>query len=68
MVCQLFDKIHVRLSKICQLVSVVDELRHLEGIKGNFMLSETQYVSPVMLFWKYVILQRKVDQHYLTSK
>ena len=35
-----------------ELMSIVDELRHLEGIKGNFMLSETQYLSPVVFFEK----------------
>ncbi|MFL6409564.1 MAG: hypothetical protein ACJ71F_21170 [Nitrososphaeraceae archaeon] len=25
---------------------MVDELRHLEGIKGNFYISETEYVAP----------------------
>jgi two-component system, OmpR family, sensor histidine kinase VicK len=33
-----------------ELMSIVDELRHLEGIKGNFMLSETEYLAPVILF------------------
>ena len=27
-------------------------LRHLDGIKGNFMLSETEYLSPVVLIEK----------------
>ncbi|HJT49206.1 MAG TPA: HAMP domain-containing sensor histidine kinase [Nitrososphaeraceae archaeon] len=35
-----------------ELMTLVDELRHLEGIKGNFMLSETEYISPVILFEK----------------
>jgi signal transduction histidine kinase len=35
-----------------ELMTIVDELRHLEGIKGNFMLSETEYISPVVLFEK----------------
>ncbi len=35
-----------------ELMTIVDELRHLEGIKGNFMLSETEYLSPVVLFEK----------------
>jgi signal transduction histidine kinase len=35
-----------------ELMTMVDELRHLEGIKGNFMLSETEYVSPIILFEK----------------
>jgi two-component system, OmpR family, sensor histidine kinase VicK len=35
-----------------ELMEIVDELRHLEGIKGNFMLSETEYLSPIILFEK----------------
>jgi signal transduction histidine kinase len=35
-----------------ELMTIVDELRHLDGIKGNFMLSETEYLSPVVLFEK----------------
>src|SRR6476620_6762267 len=35
-----------------QLLSIVDELRHLDGIKGNFMVSESEYLSPVVLFEK----------------
>ena len=30
-----------------ELMSIVDELRHLEGIKGNFMVSESEYLSPI---------------------
>lgn len=26
-----------------------DELRHLDGIKGNFMISENEYLAPVIL-------------------
>ena len=33
-------------------MTIVDELRHLDGIKGNFMLSETEYLSPVALIEK----------------
>ena len=33
-------------------MTLVDELKHLEGIKGNFMLSETEYLSPITLFEK----------------
>jgi two-component system, OmpR family, sensor histidine kinase VicK len=29
-----------------ELIKMVDELRHLEGIKGNFYISETEYVAP----------------------
>jgi two-component system, OmpR family, sensor histidine kinase VicK len=29
-----------------QLLTMVDELRHLDGIKGNFYISETEYLTP----------------------
>ena len=29
-----------------QLLTMVDELRHLDGIKGNFYLSESSYLAP----------------------
>jgi hypothetical protein len=35
-----------------ELMTIVDELRHLDGIKGNFMVSETEYLAPVILFEK----------------
>ena len=35
-----------------ELITIVDELRHLDGIKGNFMLSESEYLAPVVLFEK----------------
>src|ERR671932_262194 len=35
-----------------ELISVVDELRHLDGIKGNFMVSESEYLAPIILFEK----------------
>jgi two-component system, OmpR family, sensor histidine kinase VicK len=38
------------LSYCKELMKIVDELRHLEGIKGNFMLSDTEYVAPLILF------------------
>jgi two-component system, OmpR family, sensor histidine kinase VicK len=34
------------------LTSIVDELRHLEGIKGNFMISESEYLAPMALYKK----------------
>ena len=30
----------------------VDELRQLDGIKGNFMISETEYLAPIILYEK----------------
>jgi signal transduction histidine kinase len=35
-----------------ELLSTVSELRHLDGIKGNFMISESEYLAPVVLFEK----------------
>jgi two-component system, OmpR family, sensor histidine kinase VicK len=31
-----------------ELMTIVDELRHLEGIKGNFMINEIEYLAPVV--------------------
>ncbi|MFL6457731.1 MAG: ATP-binding protein [Nitrososphaeraceae archaeon] len=54
-----------------ELIPLVDELRHLDSIKGNFMLSESEYVSPVILSEKrkiasqiiYSNQKQIVDQH-----
>src|SRR5919202_3065317 len=54
-----------------ELISLVDEMRHLEGIKGNFMISELEYLAPVILFEKgniasqiiYTNQKEIVDQH-----
>jgi K+-sensing histidine kinase KdpD len=35
-----------------ELITIVDELRHLDGIKGNFMISETEYLAPLILYEK----------------
>jgi two-component system sensor histidine kinase VicK len=32
-----------------ELMKMVDELRHIEGIKGNFYISETEYIAPASL-------------------
>jgi hypothetical protein len=29
-----------------ELMAIVDEVRHLDGIKGNFMVSEIEYLAP----------------------
>jgi signal transduction histidine kinase len=34
------------------LSTAVSELRHLEGIKGNFMISESEYLAPAVSFEK----------------
>src|SRR5690242_15014142 len=54
-----------------ELISLVDEMRHLDGIKRNFMLSETEYLAPIILFEKgkiasqiiYSNQKELVDQH-----
>ncbi|MGA9169461.1 MAG: HAMP domain-containing sensor histidine kinase [Nitrososphaeraceae archaeon] len=35
-----------------ELISVVDEIRHIEGIKANFMISESEYLAPLILYRK----------------
>ena len=35
-----------------ELISIVGELRHLEGIKVNFMLSESESLAPIVSFEK----------------
>jgi hypothetical protein len=37
---------NANLSYCKELMSIVNELHHLDGIKGNFMISETQYLAP----------------------
>jgi two-component system, OmpR family, sensor histidine kinase VicK len=32
-----------------ELMSIVEELRHLDGIKGNFYVSEFEYAAPSIL-------------------
>ena len=49
----------------------VDELRHLDGIKGNFMISEQEYLAPLILYEKgkiasqtiYSNVKELVEQH-----
>jgi two-component system, OmpR family, sensor histidine kinase VicK len=36
------------LSYCKQLLTLVDELKHLDGIKGNFYISESGYLAPFM--------------------
>ena len=37
---------HDNLAYCKELLKMVDELRHLDGIKGSFYLSETEYIAP----------------------
>ena len=33
-----------------ELIGIVDELRHLDGIKANSMISETEFLAPLILY------------------
>lgn len=35
------------VSSCKDIIKIVDELRHLDGIKGNFMISESEYLAPI---------------------
>jgi hypothetical protein len=35
-----------------ELIKMVDELRHLEGVRGNFYVNETEYIAPATLHEK----------------
>jgi hypothetical protein len=35
-----------------ELILLVNEIRHLDGIKGNFMISESEYLAPIISFEK----------------
>src|SRR5436309_405883 len=41
---------NANISYCKELISIVGELRHLDGIKGNFMISESEYLAPLVLF------------------
>jgi two-component system sensor histidine kinase VicK len=34
------------ISYCIEMIKIVDELHHLDGIKGNFYISETEYIAP----------------------
>ena len=39
------------ISDCKELLTIVDELRHLGwGIKGNFMIRESEYLAPIVLY------------------
>jgi two-component system sensor histidine kinase VicK len=43
-----------------ELNKIVDGFRHLDGIKGNFMVSEREYLAPLILFRKGEIAQQLI--------
>ena len=38
------------LSYCKELIEIVHELHHLDGIKGNYMVSESEYIAPLILY------------------
>src|SRR5438046_306748 len=57
-----------------ELIKIVDELRHLDRIKGNFMISEGEYLAPVVLYKERKIASQLIysnvdeiveQQHYM---
>jgi len=46
-----------------ELMNIVDELRHLDGIKGNFMVSESEYLAPLILFEKWKIASQVISSN-----
>jgi two-component system sensor histidine kinase VicK len=38
------------LSYCKELIEIVHELRHLDGIKGNYIVSESEYIAPLILY------------------
>ena len=43
---------HDNISSCKELMSFVNDLRHLEGIEASFMINESQYLAPVVVFEK----------------
>ena len=58
----LTDIIEENIPYCKELMSIVGELRHLDGIKGNFMVSEIESLAPIVLFEK-----RKVASQIIYS-
>ena len=48
-----------------ELMTIVDELKHLEGRKGNFMISEPEYLSPIILFEKGKVASQIVYSNFV---
>ncbi|MGB6527844.1 MAG: ATP-binding protein [Candidatus Nitrosopolaris sp.] len=42
----LTEIIDANISYCKEMMSIVEEVRHLDGIKGNFMISEIEYLAP----------------------
>ena len=43
---------HDNVSYCKELLKIVNELRHIEGIRGNFYVNETEYIAPATLHAK----------------
>lgn len=48
------------LSYCKELLDIVDELKHLDGVKNNFMISEGEYLSPLIVGEKQLIASELV--------
>jgi len=48
------------LSYCKEIMSMVDEVRHLDGIEGNFMISESEYLAPITSRDKYCMNLREM--------
>jgi HKD family nuclease len=49
------------LSYCKELMKIVHELHHLDGIKGNFMISEREYLAPLILFEKAAVSSKLLN-------
>jgi two-component system sensor histidine kinase VicK len=58
----LTDITNDNISYCKELIKIVDELRHLDGIKGNFMISEGEYLAPVISYE-----ERNIASHLIYS-
>jgi len=48
------------LSYCKELLDIVDELKHLDGVKNNFMISEGEYLAPLIVGEKQLIASELV--------
>jgi hypothetical protein len=42
------------------MLKFASEIRHLDGIKGNFMISEEEYLAPLILYEKGKIASQSI--------
>jgi hypothetical protein len=54
-------------SHIAELIKVIDELRHLDGIKGNFYVNETEYLAPTTFHDRGKLASEFIGTYYIDS-